>query len=676
MFCNNCGSKVAEGSNFCSVCGSRIVAPEAFQEERTGFAHHEYEPEISYVTEKKPTVAFDWSSVKDEPHRRDVSDIVSPWGPTEQEKKAEPAKLEEDQRTRTMSFIDILKKDREDKVAAADDQARPVTERAEVEADYAPFQEPQAPSYYMPPMYENLNSQPAEPVAEEPAIQQSDFEEPASFKENRELEAELAAIISAGKLDHESEIAEEYLAMDEYASDRSTEELTYVDERFGKHAAESVESLESLLDELDSDAEEDFEAADIDVPEEEGETYSDIFEPIDESLEDATAFVDYETLMAELTNLGQVEPISEPSYEEAASDKEAAVYEEETFEEAVEEAIEEVVAAPVEDPRLAEIEELKKRLAELMGEAQEEEKAPESASDITAFVEALNAESEAPVYEEEAFVSPIFEELEAEEEDEAEAAREDTAVIDIVEEQTEAVEEAIAVEEAAVAEETVAVEEATVEKVAATEEELPLIDPTPVVEEELSLLGNEVEEEETTEDNEENPTTDAMSVEELERDLFGEVSEEDIVAEETKKIDKFYTLYKKNEEFQRLLDEEYDRLRSEEAEEVPTVSAILDKAEEAKAVSQDAGQAVADAASVVAAPVTELIQDEEESSGKGGTALTVIAVIVAVLLVILLAVILVLNFAPDSGIALKLDSIIETITSYFSVLDAPGNLLL
>ena len=36
---------------------------------------------------------------------------------------------------------------------------------------------------------------------------------------------------------------------------------------------------------------------------------------------------------------------------------------------------------------------------------------------------------------------------------------------------------------------------------------------------------------------------------------------EEVEAEETKKIDKFYTLYRKNEEFQRLLDEEYEKLR-------------------------------------------------------------------------------------------------------------------
>jgi hypothetical protein len=56
-------------------------------------------------------------------------------------------------------------------------------------------------------------------------------------------------------------------------------------------------------------------------------------------------------------------------------------------------------------------------------------------------------------------------------------------------------------------------------------------------------------------------TTDALSLEELERDLFGDNLTEEVEAEETKKIDKFYTLYRKNEEFQRLLDEEYEKLK-------------------------------------------------------------------------------------------------------------------
>ena len=57
----------------------------------------------------------------------------------------------------------------------------------------------------------------------------------------------------------------------------------------------------------------------------------------------------------------------------------------------------------------------------------------------------------------------------------------------------------------------------------------------------------------------------SADLEELEKDLFGKVEGETI--ETSKKIDKFYTLYRKNEEFQRLLDEKYNRLKGEPVDE-------------------------------------------------------------------------------------------------------------
>ena len=61
---------------------------------------------------------------------------------------------------------------------------------------------------------------------------------------------------------------------------------------------------------------------------------------------------------------------------------------------------------------------------------------------------------------------------------------------------------------------------------------------------------------------------------------------------------------------------------------------------------------------------------------KGGGFLTVLAVIIAILLIILLGVILVLNFMPDSSLALRIDSIIENITSHFTAVDVMGKTLL
>jgi hypothetical protein len=242
--------------------------------------------------------------------------------------------------------------------------------------------------------------------------------------------------------------------------------------------------------------------------------------------------------------------------------------------------------------------------------------------------------------------------------------------------------------------------------------------------------------------------TDAMSLEDLESDLFGDSPSADAEAEVTKKIDKFYTLYRKNEEFQKLLDEEYNKLKtdtepSEVQKEIAEAMGIveekhsrpvedatiyqgLEEIREIEAMKAKQGQSEPKAAPVELpsddrtapkaatkeAPVElkdedgapaaglskkerkkaekeqrrkekerekelkaasgEAAVDEDDYVEQGSTLLTIVAVIIAVLLVFLLAVILVLNFAPNSGIALQIDSVIENITSHFSAVDSIG----
>ena len=210
--------------------------------------------------------------------------------------------------------------------------------------------------------------------------------------------------------------------------------------------------------------------------------------------------------------------------------------------------------------------------------------------------------------------------------------------------------------------------------------------------------------------------TDALSLEDLEKDLFGAASSPQAEVEATKKIDKFYTLYRKNEEFQRLLDEEYNKLKAaggptpepaipEPEEPVPakkiedaTIYQDFDlekeaaklREQQAKAEAEDAEKAAAmsaaevsgavsaaaPAAAAAAAGAAILTADkpdmEIEEAEKGGGCLTVLAVVIAILLIILLGVILVLNFMPDSAIAFKIDSIIENITSHFTAVDVMG----
>lgn len=218
------------------------------------------------------------------------------------------------------------------------------------------------------------------------------------------------------------------------------------------------------------------------------------------------------------------------------------------------------------------------------------------------------------------------------------------------------------------------------------------------------------------ENNEDLNQEEVMSIDDLQKDLFG-TDVDDAGMEATRKIDKFYTLYRKNEEFQQLLDEEYKKLQDgsadytlmedvlaeyqdeEETEETPaeahheTVEAAV-KAESAKleAAKKDAGselsnsanvtepitaattlvsspaQAAVNTASKASSVAPSVVDDDDEESRKGGV-LTVIAVIVAILLVLLLVVILILNFAPDSGVAQRISEVIGKFTNFASLGD-------
>lgn len=218
------------------------------------------------------------------------------------------------------------------------------------------------------------------------------------------------------------------------------------------------------------------------------------------------------------------------------------------------------------------------------------------------------------------------------------------------------------------------------------------------------------------ENNEDLNQEEVMSIDDLQKDLFG-TDVDDAGMEATRKIDKFYTLYRKNEEFQQLLDEEYKKLQDgsadytlmedvlaeyqdeEETEETPaeahheTVEAAV-KAESAKleAAKKDAGselsnsanvtepitaattlvsspaQAAVNSASKASSVAPSVVDDDDEESRKGGV-LTVIAVIVAILLVLLLVVILILNFAPDSSVAQRISEVIGKFTNFASLGD-------
>ncbi len=190
----------------------------------------------------------------------------------------------------------------------------------------------------------------------------------------------------------------------------------------------------------------------------------------------------------------------------------------------------------------------------------------------------------------------------------------------------------------------------------------------------------------------------SMSLEDLENDIFGGAPDADDL-EATRKIDKFYTLYRKNEEFQKLLDAEYSKLQGEDIDDDVTdaMNSILGTQPEAPvqeapqapqmqsqmqdAAPQENPSSMGLSAAVNAAAPAEAVQEtgkkakkkkakkvkeEADYDEKGGSVLTVIAIVVAVLLVVLLGIILILNFAPESGIAQTLNEVIGNYTNFFA----------
>ncbi|MBQ0018066.1 MAG: hypothetical protein KBS63_02470 [Clostridiales bacterium] len=687
MFCRKCGSMIPDDSAFCNVCGFKQVMAEQVQmpkETETFSKTYGLEPTVPEVVKpepvgKKPStekVSFDWSNVKDEPRKKVIEDIASPWDveePAYEEPVIDEAPSQEP--SRTLSFIEILKQEKADKLKAAEADAYDLTAKEETFADYTPFEE--APSFYVPPLYNDITRASEAPL-EEPAFEEPKYEAPVF--ETPKYEASLFEELVYGAHEQEEPASEEPVFEEPKQEAPIFEEPVFVEPEQEEPVYEvpvATYNAEDDLaandpDKLSAELDAILEAA-MGIPQVDAEeSPEDIYLSMDEP--EAT------------------ETVSEPRAARAAdSDDEEVISLEELVAEAPfekDDLMEKraTIAAVVEEE--SEIDALKRKLAELMGEPAEPEELPKK---------------------EELAVDELF----AEEEPEADDSIEDDFLAEFAAEEPE-----VAVEEAPVVEEPVAEAEAPVV------EDL-FVESAPVIEEAVA-------EPEAAAEPAPKAESDALSIEELEKDLFGEVTTEEIEAEATKKIDKFYTLYRKNEEFQRLLDEEYNKLKAEEeaigkepapaaAEPVKAVEeaasaveavapAVEAVAPAAQAVAEPVAEAVAEPAAAVAATEavalaenipqadakaakadqkaaakaekaaakaaakaakkakkSELIEDEEIEQGSG--VLTVIAVIIAILLVILLAVILVLNFAPDSAIAMKLNAVIENIASYFTVVD-------
>ena len=346
------------------------------------------------------------------------------------------------------------------------------------------------------------------------------------------------------------------------------------------------------------------------------------------------------------------------------------------------------------DEKDSEIAALKRRLAELLAEKEEETVVP--ANPAVATIEDIFPEEE---------IVPEFN------------------LVEEVDEETEVhVEDDDAAEPATTVAPAPELPETPVAEVEAVTEEPPA-DETDPVSEEPTFEPFEFTAKNEALDDIADLQTDAMSIEELEKELFGDESlDDDNEAEATRKIDKFYTLYKKNEEFQKLLDDEYNRIQVQDDEPtelsdatitqldnlVLSADEIADKEPEEVKSEEVAEETDAKVEEPAAAPVEEKpapimeeeplspkeakkaakkaakeakkaaknAPEEEDEEESGGTALTIIAVIIALILVFLLVAILILNFAPDSAMGLKLDALVQSISCVGTDIDANDGFLL
>lgn len=641
MFCSNCGTKLPEGANFCSACGAKVIVADPGKQDikpvtdntLTGIPQREADKK-SISTPKKSKVTFDWSNVIDEPQKKEIPEIKSPWvqtgGIDEKELYAEMTPSTD--RSRTMSFIDILRMEKEAGEAEEASFKKPVetpveaVKKVEEKHIEEPAKEEKTYSFYVPELYDEDEEvkTPFETIpSEEPVYEDYKTEE----IETDDIEEDYPEEPSD---DFDFTILEQYQADEEELSESVESEPAKIEpvEVEEKTKAESVISdLEEQLASILSDGkglvgkEPEIKEPEADPEKIEQERY--------ESLEDA-----YLDMDADLTE--------KLPHKDKLPEKDT-IDEEDLFREMEEETPKKTgmtIAAPAD--KESEIEALKKRLAELMGTAEEPEEIEKE--DKLEVEDLIPGRKTAPVEDdglEEFFVQTVDYDKE----------------------------------------------------------------PAPVLEREetaIPVMAGEQEDEESTD-----IESDAFSIEELEKEIFGEDPDAEGESEATKKIDKFYTLYRKNEEFQRLLDEEYNKLKADEEFIVPAVTeepeidlaqevrqAIeeqiavpvtsedeqLEKKKEKIATSVEAPVAQAVGTPVTQAPeavsaaiLPEEISEVEEEEEEGSGALTIIAVILAVILVILLAVLLILQLAPDSAAALKIDSLIENITSHFSAVDVIKN---
>lgn len=803
MFCSNCGSKLVEGAKFCSNCGAPVVAVENVAvkpEEPVNKAADkvvkdsplDFEIKWETVDDEAPDkaafdkrVSFDWTSVIDESHKKEVKDIRSPWDPEpvkaensfEQAPKKEKSVEDKDlmkefegidvtpttEKGRTLTFIEILKKEREEKEKAANEAAAKLFEKEPTDEGDS---------------FEDLSSMPETKFEiKEPVIEPFKTVEPVAtggvdFAENMEPAHEPMSFVQSA----EEEMTDLKEAYDDAKSevpafelpsfwtnaddeDEDEVEVETAEEQYSNNDYEIEDADEENFDEYLSYEPESYDVEaddDDDVVDEEAQPESKVEDAyvedayVDNNSEIHREKLTEEKLQEELAAILAAGSGYTPSVEKSAEEENKVDID-------MYESLNESAERPKRDANVDERELPKHDSLTEQDEDDEEfysygeglgpKDEPEYVDAVEREMEATQDETEAEEYfadmigavtdkandpladAESLKLEDIFDDeyLKGEETDEVAAVeQEEKPELTDKESEIEALKRRLA-ELLSDQQETVVPanpDTPTIEEIFNEPDDVVAlvdekVDDNTVAEE---VSDSVVAEPEVVQKNEAledlaDIQSDAMSIEDLEKDLFGDAAlGEDMEAEATRKIDKFYTLYKKNEEFQKLLDDEYNRIQLQEDEPSELSDATITQLDnlvlpaeelgkeikEEKAAREDIFEKAEVAEVELEAPVLEeetlspkeakkaakaakkaakkkaakedleMEEDEEEA----GTALTVVAVVIAILLVILLAAILILNFAPDSAIGLKLDALVQNISGVEALFDANDGSLL
>lgn len=812
MFCSNCGKELSEKDKFCAECGTP-VAPinkeaneEVAQKHNTGDIasdykvndlpeqkvqekeqkedfHSVWDEEDSFKQEDKPkSLSFDWSSVIDEPRKKKAPEIKSPWNEPLEDEYAPPEapKIPElnvdfgdpsNDRGRTLTFIDILKQEKEERKRNEDaktfsDLIAMEKENAMAEGMSREETEDVLPSNELEKTqgYTDLKQD----IIAELSKEEDKEKETPDFESQFDYIKKESAFTDIDNTDNEDndlakdiDLFDDFVDFDEFdnielndASDDSTLDETpeesyseyedsYAPKRRGRTSRlQDFNEAEEIEESAETDAADDSDvvesSSDIDVQDE-------IFESDDElkieqfeldepaeaepSLDDEIA--ELERQLAILTGMKNqaemqdsekseeklIEENEELGLEGADLDDEA--YESLEYEESGEskeyEGIDEAEEAKVEEAEETQktrgAEEAQKN-ADLKEPAYEQEDKIESLFsslddfDLENIEDLSNFEN---VEQDDYDIDQVIEELGGLEMDEQETYGESSYGPS---EKSE--EELIEESEAKVEEFDELLKEnpkADISQLVATPKEKEIeteaYEQVPI-EEDKTEPDKEIEEYVFGEDSLLDESSDTLEDDLLADGLFADEEE----AEATKKIEKFYTLYRKNEEFQKLLDEEYRKLQGglaqEEIDELGDTDDRFDVYADTSSVaaletethknSADKTPALKNEDEKVSKKEPEILKEDikpdkkeekktkedkspkvaeaEEEQEQGSNALTVIAIVIAVLLVLLLVMILIMNFAPNSGIGKGLSNMLGNFTNLFGDANSTNGRLL